>query len=131
MSTLSILSITTIIQYALFGGIAMILFGWFEKKENLTFGGQVIFILSGIFALWILSSDTISVPAVQGANIPKEVKVLSIVKLTIWLSAINIVSIVLGVLKNRFYKAILSVVILAALALFFLIIDLQQIPATK
>jgi hypothetical protein len=131
MSTLSILSITTIIQYALFGGIAMILFGWFEKKENLTFGGQAIFILSGIFAFWILSSDTISVPAVQGANIPKEVKVLSIVKLTIWLSALNLVSIVLGVLKNRFYKAILSVVILAALALFFLIIDLQQIQATK
>jgi hypothetical protein len=131
MGTMSLLSITTIIQYTLFGGIAMILFGWFEKKENLTFGGQAIFILSGIFALWIISSGTINVSAIQGTNIPKEVKVLSIVKLTAWLAAINIVSIVLGVLKNKFYKAALVVVILAALALFFLIIDLQQIPATK
>jgi len=128
---MSLLSITTIIQYTLFGGIAMILFGWFEKKEKLMFAGQAIFLLSGIFALWILSTNTINIPEIQGTNIPKEVKVLGIVKLAAWLAAINIISIILGVFKNKFYRAALLVVVLAALALFFLIIDLQQIPATK
>lgn len=128
MGSLSLLSLTTISQYALFGGIALVLFGWFEKKERLAYAGQAIFILSGVFALWLIDSNTIQAQSVSGTAIPKEIKILSFLKLTIWLAAFNVISIALGIFKNKYYKGSLFIIILAALSLFFMIFNLSQTP---
>ena len=45
------------------------------------------------------------------------------------LAALNIVSLLLGILKNKYYKASLFIVILAGLSLFFMIFNLLQSPA--
>lgn len=129
MGSLSLLSLSTISQYALFGGIALILFGWFEKKERLAYLGQAVFIIFGIFAVWILSANTYHFQTNGSAEIPKEIKVLSFLKLSVWLAALNIVSLLLGILKNKYYKASLFIVILAGLSLFFMIFNLLQSPA--
>lgn len=131
MGSLSLLSLTTISQYALFVGIALVLFGWFEKKERLAYVGQAVFILSGVFALWLIITNAIQIQPVSGNVIPKEIKILSFLKLTVWLAALNIISIALGLLKNKFYKASLFVIILAALSLFFMIFNLSQTPAAQ
>lgn len=131
MGSLSLLSMTTISQYALFAGIALVLFGWFEKKEHLAYVGQAVFVLSGTFALWLIVTNTIQVKPVNGNVIPKEVKILSFLKLSVWLAVLNIISIALGLLKNKFYKASLFVVILAALSLFFIVFNLLQTPASQ
>jgi len=129
MGSLSLLSLSTISQYALFGGIALILFGWFEKKERLAYLGQGIFIALGIFAIWILSTNTYNYQPSGNREIPKEMKVLSFLKLSVWLAALNIVSLLLGVLKNKYYKTSLFIVILSGLSLFFMIFNLLQSPA--
>ena len=129
MGSLSLLSLSTISQYALFCGIALILFGWFEKKERLAYLGQAVFIVLGIFAVWILSANTYHFQTNGSAEIPKEIKVLSFLKLSVWLAALNIVSLLLGILKNKYYKASLFIVILAGLSLFFMIFNLLQSPA--
>jgi hypothetical protein len=128
MGSLSLLSLITILQYALFGGIVLVLFGWFEKKEKLTYAGQTVFILSGLFAMGILLTNTINVQPVEGAAIPKEMKILSLLKLMVWFAGLNFVSIVFRILKTNFYKASLIVVILAALGLFFIAFNLLQMP---
>lgn len=129
MGPLSLLSLSTISQYALFGGIALILFGWFEKKERVAYLGQAIFIALGIFAIWILSTNTYTYQPNGNTEIPKEIKVLSFLKLSVWLAALNIVSWLLGVLKNKYYKASLFIIILSGLSLFFMIFNLLQSPA--
>jgi hypothetical protein len=128
MGSLSLLSLITILQYALFGGIVLVLFGWFEKKEKLTYAGQTVFILSGLFAMEILLTNTIKVQPVEGAAIPKEMKILSLLKLMVWFAGLNFVSIVFRILKTNFYKASLIVVTLAALCLFFIAFNLLQMP---
>lgn len=128
MGSLSLLSLSTISQYALFGGIALILFGWFEKKERLAYVGQAIFIVLGIFAIWILSTNNSNFQPNGNTEIPKEIKVLSFLKLSVWLAALNIVSLLLRILKNKYYKASLFIIILAGLALFFMIFNLLQSP---
>jgi len=130
MGAMSLLSVTTISQYMLFGGIVLALFGWFEKKEKLCYAGQVILLLSGVFAVWVLLSNTISIDGTNGAANSKETKILGFLKMLPWFAVLNCISLLLGILKVRYYKTSLFIVILAALGLFFVVFNLQQIPAT-
>lgn len=131
MGSISLLSLTTISQYALFLGIVLVLFGWFEKKERLAFAGQVIFILLGVFSLWILTNSPQTTPEINENLISKDVKIVSYMKLAVWFSAFNIISLILCLLKSRFYKASLFVAVVAGLALFFIVFNIMQTPANK
>ena len=127
---MSLLSVTTISQYMLFGGIVLALFGWFEKKEKLCYAGQIVLLLSGVFAVWVLLSDSISLEGTNGAVNSKEARVLSFLKMLPWFAALNCISLLLGILKVKYYKTSLFIVILAALGLFFVVFNLQQMSPT-
>ncbi|MBL7969452.1 MAG: hypothetical protein JNK09_20800 [Prolixibacteraceae bacterium] len=130
MQTISLLSITSISQWALFAGIALVLFGLMEKREKTALGGQVIFILLGIFAAYIVLSNGISASEISGQKITKEVMALTYFKLTIVFALLNIGSVLLYFLKLRFVKTSQYIIVVAALMLFFWVFNIQQVPAT-
>ncbi len=131
MGSLSVLSLITIVQYILFGGIILVLFGWFEKKEKLALAGNAMFILTGLFAVWILLSEKFEIPTSGSAAISKEIKILSLLKLSIWFAAFNLISLILGLFRNKYYKTTLFIVVLAALSLFFIAFSLLQMPTNQ
>jgi hypothetical protein len=123
----SLLGLTSISQWALFVGIAFILFGWIEKKENFVLAGQLVLLLLGFLAFYILLNEGITVPNSTGNPLPKELKILIFFKWTAIFTGFNAVSILLRLFKVRFYKISLFILILFALMLFFMVFSIQQI----
>jgi len=128
MLIISILSLTSISQLALFLGIGLILFGWIEKKEKLLLAGQITLLLLGLFAVWILFANIIQVPIGDGSVVSKEAKMLGFCKIAIVLLAADIVSIVMTLLKIRFHLVSTTIVLLLAMMLFFMVFNIQQMP---
>ena len=129
MQAASLLSITSISQWALFGGIALVLFGLMEKREKTVLGGQAIFILLGVFATYIVLSQSISTPLIVGTKVPKEVMALSYFKLSIVFSVLNLGSLLMFFLKTRYVRTSQYLLVILAMMLFFWVFNIQQTPA--
>lgn len=107
-------------------GIALIIFGWVEKREKLILAGQLVFIFIGIMAAWILLNNLIYVPEITGNNIPKQLKVLAYFKGVTAFMGLTVISILLQLFKLRFHKASVFILLFCALALFFMVFNIQQ-----
>lgn len=123
----SMLYLTSISQWGLFLGIGFILFGWIEKREQLTIAGQLTFLLLGLLTAWVLLTGQIPVPAME-EMISKEVRVLAYFKALAWFSGWNVVSLLLKIFKLRFHKLSLYILVFFALMLFFMVFSIQQMP---
>lgn len=122
----SLLGITSISQWALFVGIASIIFGWIEKKEKFVLAGQLVFLILGIIALFILLSDGITVPQFNGNSIPKELKILAFLKGEALFTGLVVISLLLRLFKLRLQKVSVYILIFFALLLFFMVFNIQQ-----
>jgi len=129
MGLFSVLSIVTIAQYTIFLGIALVLFGWFEKKDRLTYGGLAVFILLGIFATGVLLTTAPVLTEMKENTISKELKTVSYMKMITCFSILCLISMILGWRKKRFYKAGLFLVVIIGLSLFFVAVNILQVPA--
>ena len=121
-----LLGLTSISQWGLFMGIALIIFGWVEKREKLILAGQMVFILIGIMAAWIILNNLIYVPEITENNIPKQLKVLAYFKGVTAFMGLTVISILLKLFKLRFHKASIFILLFFALALFFMVFNIQQ-----
>lgn len=121
-----LLGLTSISQWGLFLGIALIIFGWVEKREKLILSGQLVFIFIGIMAAWILLNNLIYVPEITDNNIPKQLKVLAYFKGVTAFMGLTIISILLKSFKLRFHKASVFILLFCALVLFFMVFNIQQ-----
>ena len=129
MNSISLLGLTGISQWTLFAGIALILYGIVEKSDKMMMIGQVIFLLLGFFALYILVNDVILVPPIVVGNpVPKELRVLSFYKGVVLFSGLTITSLILKLFKIRFQKTSLYILVFFALMLFFMVFNIQQTP---
>lgn len=128
MDAAMLLGPVTASQYSLFLGIALILFGWIEKKEKLIIYGQVVFILLGGLSIWMLLTNSgITLPE-NSTSIPKEVRIMSYFRMVAGFSVISLISLLLNLFKSRFHKASLFLIVLLALALFFMVLNILQLP---
>lgn len=128
MDSAMLLGPVTASQYSLFLGIALILFGWIEKKEKLIIYGQVVFILLGGLSLWMLLTNSgITLPE-NSTSVPKEVRIMSYFRMVAGFSVISLISLLLNLFKSRFHKASLFLIVLLALALFFMVLNILQLP---
>lgn len=125
----SLLGLTSISQWALFLGIAFILFGWIEKRGKFVLAGQLVFLLLGFLALYILLTDGIFVPLTDGNHIPKELKVLAYFKWIAVFTGLNVVSLLLKLLNPRLQKISIYLLVLFALMLFFMVFSIQQMAS--
>jgi len=127
MISYSLLGLTSVSQWGLFLGIAFILFGFVEKNEKFKLAGQLSFLLIGILTLWVLLTDQIHVPDTQGV-ITKQGRILAYFKGMAWFSGLNVVTLLLTILKVRFHKISLYILLFFALMLFFIVFNIQQMP---
>lgn len=123
-----LLQYSVISQWALFLGIAFILFGWLEKKDKILISGQIIFLLLGLFAVWVIFSELKEIPFSKGDKITKELKLGSFFRGTIILGVVDFVSLILKLFNLRFQKASYILVVLIALMLFFMVFNILQTP---
>jgi hypothetical protein len=128
MGTNSFLGLISASQYSLFLGIAIVIFGWIEKKDRLILVGQAVFILLGILSAWVLLTKNIAIPLEKGTILTKEAKILGFFKLGIYFAVLNLISIILFLFKVRLYKPSLYLLVLVALALFFMVLNILQMP---
>ena len=122
----SLTGLSGISQMLLFLGIGLILFGWIEKKDKLILCGQIMFLILGFFALWILLSHTITIPQPIGDKISKESRIIGFFRSSLLLMGITLVSFLMSLFKLRFQKVSVSIVLIIALMLFFMIFSIQQ-----
>ena len=128
MQSNSFLGLTSISQWALFLGIAAIIFGWIEKKEKFILIGQLTFLALGFLALYVLLTDKIIVPPNNGIQIPKEMKVLAYFKSVALFMGLDVISLLMSLFKIRFYKVSTYLLLFFALMLFFMVFNIQQMP---
>ena len=126
MQSNSLLGLTSISQWALFLGIAAIIFGWIEKKEKFVLVGQFIFLLLGFLAFYILLTHEITVPQINGDSIPKEMKVLAFFKGVALFTGLVVLSLILKLFKLRIQKYSVYLLVFFALMLFFMVFNIQQ-----
>ena len=124
-----LLVLTSISQWGLFTGIALIIFGWVEKREKLILAGQLAFVLIGLMAAWILLNDLIYVPEITDNNIPKQLRVLAYFKGVTAFMGLAVISILMKLFKLRFHKASVYILIFFALMLFFMVFNIQQMSS--
>lgn len=99
MGSESFLGYISTSQYSLFFGVALIIFGWMEKKDKLELSGQAIFVLLGVFAAWIVSTHHIEVTEQNIESLSKSARTLLFFKLCIGFGGLNLITIILGLLK--------------------------------
>jgi hypothetical protein len=128
MGSASLIGLLTISQYSLFLAIGLIFFSWIEKKEMLALAGQAIIVLLGLFSLWVLLTNTIAVPEVNANPISKELKILSYFKLSAFFAVFSLISLLLNIFKLRFRKLSTYLVVFIGLMLFFMVINILQMP---
>jgi hypothetical protein len=121
-----LLGLTSISQWGLFMGIALIIFGWVEKREKLILAGQLVFIFLGTMAAWILLNNLIYVPEITDNNIPKQLKVLAYFKSVTAFMGLTVISILLTLFKIRFHRVSVFILLFFALVLFFMVFNIQQ-----
>lgn len=128
MGTNSFLGLISASQYSLFLGIAIVIFGWIEKKDRLILAGQAVFLLLGILSAWVLLTKNITIPVENSTSVTKEAKILGFFKLGIYFAGLNLISIILFLFKARLYKPSLYLLLLVAFALFFMVLNILQMP---
>lgn len=122
----SLLALTSTSQWALFIGIGLIIFGWIEKKEKFIWAGQLVFLLLGFLAFYILLTDSIPLPEIGSGQLPKELKVLMYVKGIAVFSGLTIIALLLKLFKIKYQKYIVYLLVFFALMLFFMVFNIQQ-----
>ena len=126
MQSNSLLALTSVSQWALFLGIAFILFGWIEKKEKFLLAGQLIFLLLGFLAAYILLTGKISLPEPGGNIMTKGVKVIAFFKAVVLFTGLTVITLLMNLFKFRYWKISAYVLVFFALMLFFMVFNIQQ-----
>ena len=114
--------------YFLFGGLALYLFSWIEKKPKIALWGEVLFLIIGIAALIIMLSGMIPSPKTEGLvqkNVEMVIKMLALIFITGLLSA---VSLTMRLIRKKTWAPLLLTIFIIALFVFFSSTKLAKVP---
>lgn len=124
----TIVQYASLAQWALFLGIALTLFGWFEKKDKILLAGQLVFLVLSSAAVWILFIENVNAHQPIEGKITKELALLNFFKGAILLGILDLISLAIRIFKLQFKKLSYAVVILVALMLFFMVFNILKMP---
>jgi len=122
----SMLVFTSISQWMLFAGIALILFGWIEKRNHFVLSGQLIFLALGFLGLWVIFNYSTPLQPNSGTQIPKEVRILAYFKGVALFMGLTVLTLMLELFKIRYRKFGVYALVFFALMLFFMVFNIQQ-----
>lgn len=112
-------------QLGVFAGLAFLVYGWIDKKPVIADIGQAIFIVLGIYALWVIATGRIILPE-QAVEITKEARIALLLKGTMVSAGIAICSLILKLLKIKYHKPATVILMVFSLLLFVLIYNIQK-----
>lgn len=128
MERQAFLTLTSSSQWILFVAIGLIIFSWVEKKRLYQQLGQGAFVLLALFALWILLTDQIVVPAVLPDQVvPVEARALSYFSGLAINGVVAVVAFFLGQVKPRWARFFNMALVAIGLVLFFMVYQLQRV----
>jgi len=121
---------TSISQWTLFMGIGLLIFGIIEKKEYYILAGQIAFVMLGFFAIWILFPNCHSLTE-NPNRLPKELKSLAFFKAVVFFMGLTLITLVLKLLKLKYQKLSIYILLFFALVLFFMLVNIIQMPSIQ
>lgn len=122
----SMLLYTSISQWGLFLGIALIIFGWIEKRNLLVLVGQFAFLALGLLGLWIILTHPMPTQAAADLELTKAFRTRGYFKGTAFFMILATLSLVLELFKVKYRKYLVYALVLFALMLFFMVVSIQQ-----
>jgi hypothetical protein len=126
MDSFSLLSLTSIAQWILFSGIAIIVIGIIDKKEKIQLAGVSLLFILGVFSCFVLSTNTLSVNASEIAAQSKSAMVLIIYRSLLLILTLSGLSWISKFYIPRFYRVSLFLLIGVSLILFFVLFQIQK-----
>lgn len=121
------LAITSSAQWALFLALAFIIYSWIERKRWIQVTGQGLFVALALYAVWVLTSGVIVVPAVpEGAASPSEARALTFFFGLSILGIVAAIGLVLNYLKSTLAKIPNLILVPVGILLFFMVYHLQR-----
>lgn len=128
MERQAFLTLTTSSQWVLFLAIGLIIYFWIEKKNWIQQLGQLVFLLLGIFALWVIASNQLIVPEVSSDSpVPVEVKTLTFFWGLVVTGLIGMFAIIAGLKHPAWSKKANLFIVSIGMALFFMVYQLQRL----
>ncbi|MDD4189951.1 MAG: hypothetical protein PHI28_01350 [Mangrovibacterium sp.] len=114
-------------QWILFLAMILIIFSWVEQKKGVQPAGHILFVLLGIFSLWMILSGQIAVPKVPNGQIPSaEVKALTYFSGLVITGAMGLAALLLKWCGSKWVKLVNGLLVAFALLLFFMVYQLQR-----
>ncbi len=118
----------TIPQYFLFGGVALYIFAWMNKKEKLGLWGELVFLLLGLTALTIFLSGTIPSPELPGIVTEHIKKVILILTLFMVLGLLSLISIIIRLVRKKVSRVMFFIIFIFSIIVFFQSTSISKIP---
>lgn len=127
MDRQTFLALATSSQWLLFIAMSLIIYSWIERKKMIQQAGQLLFVILGIFALWVIFSGQIMVPKVSPDNAaPVEARLLTYFSGLVFTAFLGLAGFVLGFVKARWVNALNLIVVPVSLFLFFMVYELMK-----
>jgi hypothetical protein len=128
MEPISFTLYNSISQWFLFLGIALIIFGIIEKRENYILAGQIVFFTLGGLGLWVLFTRSMPLPDVNSLSMSNDFKVISFFKGLVVLMFVTALSLVQKLFRLPFQRAGIYFLIFIAVLLFFMLFNIMKTP---
>lgn len=121
------LTLTSTTQWVLFVALSLIIYSIIEKKPWVRLSGLSLFTLLSVFAVWVMNSGIITVPATgPGEPAPHEARLLSLFLGLALCGIASVIALLLSFVKPKYASIPNYLLIPAGIALFFMIYHLQR-----
>lgn len=110
---------TVIPQWGLFLGIALVVFGYVEKKGPLSLAGWVVFVATGLFALGVNLFGNLHPQPQPGGTVPPDFQVIALGWQAGIAGVLALISLLLRQRKSKRYSLLAILTIIYAIAIFF------------
>jgi len=117
----------TVPQYFLFGGLALYIFGWIDKKQLYLTIAEILFSIIGLASFIVLSGKMIPSPLEQG--IVKE-HIEMVIKILTYLSInglLALISIGIRLLRKKTWKPLPLIIFALSMYVFFISTSMSKV----
>lgn len=117
----------TVPAYFLFGGLALYIYSWIEKKPKISLWGEVVFVVLGMAAAITMLSGMIPDPKTEGLVQEEIEMVLKMLILIVLTGVFSAISLIIRFTTKKLWKPIIMAVFAVAILVFFVATKLSKV----
>ena len=114
-------------QYFLFGGLALYIFGWIDKKQLYLSIAEILFIVLGLVSFIVLSGNMIPSPLEQGIvkeHIEMVIKILAFLSIN---GLLALSSLSIRLLRKKTWKPLPFIIFALSMYIFFISTSMSKV----